>query len=93
MGRWWDGGMLPMPTRWAPDVAITRNRSRRALAPVSPLTSGLADSATSNLPNANSYTLPACDALDPHILCHPLPPASPMPMDEGIGRGGDFLHD
>ena len=81
---------LPMPTRWAPDVALT-HRLRRALAPVAPLTSGLTDSTTSNLTNANSITLLACNAPEPHISRHPLPPASPIPMDEGIGLGGQVF--
>ena len=84
---------LPMPARWAPVIALTGSRSRRSLAPLPPLTAVSTDSITANLTNANSITLNACNALDPHISCHPLPPASLMPIDEGIVREGDSLHD
>ena len=84
---------LPMPTRWAPVIALTGSRSRRSLAPLPLLTAVSTDSITANLTSAHSITLNACNALDPHISCHPLPPASLMPIDEGIVREGDSLHD
>ena len=84
---------LPMPTRWAPEIMLPHSRPRRAPLAGAHLATVLSPSADTNLNTMNHTTLPSCSALDSHTLRHPLPPAFPMSMNEGICLGGGFLHD
>jgi hypothetical protein len=78
-----------------PEIPLPHRRQGRAqVYPVAPFAAGMPDLIIPDPTNANRTSLPACNALDAHILCHPLPPCQPD-VHQGlmIGFGGGFSHD